>query len=344
MIVRTGACSRALLVAALAAAAGCATTEEPTEPVPPDPRLVPAVRQADDSNEVVPRVVEIRVPVPSPQLRPVLIPATRPPSSSAPVGPAAVAAANDAATVRPAPDDFVNATQYYDYAPGEVYAVVTCPGYLTTLALRPGERLVTAAAGDTSRWTVESVDAGSGPTAQTLLLVKPRRPDLHTNLLVTTDQRVYTLDLSSTAAGGAYHTMVAWNYPFGDVVLLRGQAADAQERARADRAATVAAVPDLTRVNFNYLVLRQRDHSLPPWAPLRAFDDGSKTYVQFPPKVAVTEAPPLFVLGRNGDAQLVNYRVKGDWYVVDRLFDRAELRLGEAPQTVVGIRRADVKD
>ena len=89
-----------------------------------------------------------------------------------------------------------------------------------------------------------------------------------------------------------------------------------------------------------YLVLRQRDHPFPPWAPLRVFDDGQKTYVQFPPKVAVTEAPPLFVLGHNGDAQLVNYRVKGDWYVVDRLFDRAELRLGEAPQTVVGIRSA----
>jgi type IV secretory pathway VirB9-like protein len=40
----------------------------------------------------------------------------------------------------------------------------------------------------------------------------------------------------------------------------------------------------------------------------------------------------------------VNYRVVGDYYVVDRLFDKAELRLGEAPQTVVGIQRADVKD
>ena len=259
MTVRTPARTRALLLAALAAAAGCATTEEPTEPVPPDPRLVPAVRQADDPGEGVPKVVEVRVPVPSPQLRPVLVPATRPPAgprTPATTGPAVVAAATEAATVRPAPDGFLNATHYYDYAPGEVYSVVTCPGYLTTLALRPGERLVTAAAGDTSRWTVQSVDAGSGPTAQTLLLVKPRRPDLHTNLLVTTDQRVYTLDLSSTAAGGAYHTRVAWNYPFGDVVLLRGQAAEAQERARADRAATVAAVPDLTRVNFNYLVLR----------------------------------------------------------------------------------------
>jgi len=50
------------------------------------------------------------------------------------------------------------------------------------------------------------------------------------------------------------------------------------------------------------------------------------------------------VLGRNGDAQLANYRVKGDWYIVDRLFDKAELRIGQAPQTVVGIVRADAQD
>jgi type IV secretion system protein VirB9 len=58
----------------------------------------------------------------------------------------------------------------------------------------------------------------------------------------------------------------------------------------------------------------------------------------------VTEAPPLFVLGKNGDAQLVNYRVKGDWYIVDRLFSKAELRLGQAPQMVIAIVRADSKD
>jgi len=105
----------------------------------------------------------------------------------------------------------------------------------------------------------------------------------------------------------------------------------------------VAGGIDLSNANFNYLILRQIHAATPAWCPLRAFDDGRKTYIQFPPKVAVTEAPPLFVMGRHGDAQLVNYRVKGDWYIVDRLFDKAELRLGEAPQSIIGIARADVK-
>ena len=331
-------CGVVLLAGAIG---GCESSgERPTELVQPDPRLVPARRQVQEADEIVPKLVELKVPVPSPQLRPL---ATSKQSAVPTTGPAAIAAAKAAATTQPTADGFLNATQYYDYAPGVVYTAITSPGFVTTIALRPGEKLLTAAAGDTTRWIVESVESGSGASAQTLLLVKPRKPQLQTNLVVTTDQRVYTLDLTSTDQP-VYHTMIAWNYPFGDVVVLRNQVAAQQEQVQARSRATVAVGLDLSKANFNYLILKQKHCSLPPWAPLRAFDDGHKTYIQFPPKAAVTEAPPLFVMGRHGDAQIVNYRVVGDYYVVDRLFDKAELRLGEAPQTIVGIQRAEAKD
>jgi type IV secretion system protein VirB9 len=318
------------------AVVGCESVETPSVVVMPDRRLAPAMRLTDDSDASMPRVVEVKVPLTSPQLRPLagsgnsVVPTT---------GPAAVAAAKVGATTQPSTDGFLNAIQYYDFAPGVVYTAVTSPGYVTTIALAPGEKLITAAAGDTTRWVVQSVDSGAGASAQTLLLVKPRKAALQTNLVITTDQRVYTLDLSSTDQP-TYHTMIAWNYPYGDVVMVRNQVAQQQAQLQA----TIATGMDLSKANFNYLILRQKHAQTPPWCPLRAFDDGQKTYIQFPPKVAVTEAPPLFVLGRKGDAQLVNYRVKGDWYVVDRLFDKAELRIGEAPQMVIGIQRADAKD
>jgi len=72
------------------------------------------------------------------------------------------------------------------------------------------------------------------------------------------------------------------------------------------------------------------------WAPRRVFDDGAKTYVQMPATVKVSEAPVLFVLDGN-EPTLVNYRVKGDFYIVDRLFDKAQLRVGADKQ--VNIRR-----
>jgi P-type conjugative transfer protein TrbG len=334
MIYRRPMLSFGLLLATLALG-GCEVCETPTVPVMPDPRLRPAALLPDDF-ATVPRIVEVKVPVASPQLRPIGV-GTNAPSPQ--TGDAAVAAANASATTQPTTDGFLNAIQYYDYAPGVVYTGITSPGYVTTIALRPNEKLIIAAAGDTVRWLVDSVQSGSGETAQTLLLVKPRKAGLQTNLLITTDQRIYTLDLTSVDTG-AYHTMIAWNYPFGDVVMIRNQVAAQQAAAQA----TIATGLDLSTANFNYLILRQKHSATPPWCPVRAFDDGQKTYIQFPSKVTVTEAPPLFVMGRNGDAQLVNYRVKGDWYIVDRLFDKAELRLGQAPQTILAIVRADAKD
>jgi type IV secretion system protein VirB9 len=49
----------------------------------------------------------------------------------------------------------------------------------------------------------------------------------------------------------------------------------------------------------------------------------------------------LFVLGERGEAELVNYRMSGRYYVVDRLFARAELRLGADRQSTVRISRDD---
>jgi len=91
----------------------------------------------------------------------------------------------------------------------------------------------------------------------------------------------------------------------------------------------------LDRLNFRYEI----DGDDPHWRPLRAFDDGRKVFIQFPGRLDQGEAPPLFVVGRNGDSQLVNYRVNGSYYIVDRLFAAAELRLGERDQEVVRIIR-----
>jgi len=81
----------------------------------------------------------------------------------------------------------------------------------------------------------------------------------------------------------------------------------------------------------------------PRWQPLRVFDDGLKTYIQFPVNMAATDAPPLFLVGPGGKAELVNYRYLNGYYVVDRLIDVAELRLGEKPQQVVRISRTGSK-
>jgi type IV secretion system protein VirB9 len=64
-----------------------------------------------------------------------------------------------------------------------------------------------------------------------------------------------------------------------------------------------------------------------PWKPIRAFDDGSHVYIQMPAGMKTTEAPALLINAGSG-TQMANYRVAGNYYVVDRLFSDAILVSG----------------
>ena len=241
-----------------------------------------------------------------------------------------VAAANTRSLSRPSAGEYVNATLYYDYEPGRLYTINTSPRFLTAITLRPGEKLISKAAGDTVRWVLGETVEGAGATQQVIVFVKPIRGDLKTNIVLTTDQRTYLLEAVSHD-GDAFTSVVSWNYPQEE---MREQLA-----AQAAAAQTAAAATSVENLNFNYKIEPVHARHGPRWQPLRVFDDGVKTYIQFPPDLGSSEAPPLFLVGPHDQAQLVNYRLLGGYYVVDRLFDIAELRLGEKPQTIVRITR-----
>jgi type IV secretory pathway VirB9-like protein len=60
--------------------------------------------------------------------------------------------------------------------------------------------------------------------------------------------------------------------------------------------------------------------------PLHAFDDGRKVYIEFPRGIAQSEIPALFIISADGKtSELVNYRVRNNYMIVDRLFAAAEL-------------------
>ncbi len=232
----------------------------------------------------------------------------------------ALTSANAEARRRPDPDAFVDATQVYDYAPGALYEVYAAPGYLSTILLEPGEAIVTVAAGDTTRWMVEETTSGDLADPRTMLLVKPTRAGIRTNIVLATDRRTYLIE-AIAVQGSAYSAQTAWRY------------SDEAARRNVEGIGGVA----LEDLNFRYRVETVRGRA-PHWRPVRVFDDGRRTYVEFPLDIATSEAPPLF-LRDSADVALVNYRVAGNRYVIDRLFDVAELRLGGQRQTIVRISR-----
>uniref|UniRef100_B0T9G0 P-type conjugative transfer protein TrbG n=1 Tax=Caulobacter sp. (strain K31) TaxID=366602 RepID=B0T9G0_CAUSK len=251
---------------------------------------------------------------------------------------ATIARANAEARDWPRSAAYVNSALYYDFEPGRLYTIHTSPRFLTTITLKPGEKLIAKAAGDTVRWVLGETQSGAGEAAQVVIFVKPIRPDLRTNIILTTDQRTYLIDAVSNASP-TYTSVLSWNYP-QDLAREAAQQRQRDQALAATRTAvSVADAIPIDQLNFRYRV-EPRKGRAPRWTPIRVFDDGAKTYIEFPADLATSEAPPLFLLGANDQAELVNYRQRGLYYVVDRLIDRAELRLGDKHQAVVRIARA----
>jgi type IV secretion system protein VirB9 len=244
---------------------------------------------------------------------------------------AQVAAANQAALREPSSAGYLGAVQVYPYSEGTLYRLYAAPERVTDIALQPGETVTSVAAGDTVRWTVGDTTSGSGEGKRTHILIKPFSAGLGTNLIITTDRRVYHLELASRPTGAM--AALSWRYPQDELIALRRS----QEEAAAAR--PIASGLAVERLNFNYEISGDK----PAWRPVRAFDDGQQTFIEFAPSIAVGEAPPLFVIGDGGEASLVNYRVAGRYYVVDRLFGAAELRLGGKRQKVVRIEHAGAR-
>ncbi len=249
------------------------------------------------------------------------------PSALAQQPAAGVLTANKAALREPSASGYMNAVQVYPYHEGALYQLYAAPGRVSDIALQSGETLTSVAAGDTARWTVGDTTSGNGDAQRTHILVKPFAQGLSTNLVITTDRRVYHVQLTSTASTAM--TAIRWTYPQDELLAL------ARQREAAAAAMPVSAGVEIDRLDFGYRISGDK----PAWRPLRAFDDGRQTWIEFPADLSAGEAPPLFVRGEKGEAELVNYRVAGRYYVVDRLFGAAELRLGGKKQKIVRIAR-----
>lgn len=228
--------------------------------------------------------------------------------------------ANAAARVEPRREGYYNAIQIFPWSEGALYQVYAAVGQITSIALEPGETLTGAgpiAAGDTARWIIGDTESGSGVTRRIHILVKPTRPDISTNLVMTTDRRTYMIELRAREA--LYMPAVAWAYP----------APPAGQRQ------TVPAAPIIpVEAARNYRYGLTGDS--PPWKPISVFDDGRRVYIVFPRGIVQGEMPPIFVIGSDGESQIVNSRIHQNILIVDRIFGAAELRLGsgDRQQTV----------
>jgi len=207
----------------------------------------------------------------------------------------------------------------------------------TVISLEPGEKFTNISSGDPNRWSYSVAVSGSGAHLQQNVLVKPSLADIGTNMVITTDRRIYNLRLLSSMKTHPTKTVNFW-YP-EEMVQAVNEASIKEAKANEEQVATVPDV-SLNNLNFHYRLSCGWFCSTPSWSPSRVFDDGTHTYIQFSKGLSNRDMPVLFILNGN-DKELVNYRSKPPYFVVDKIFREAVLVMGVGfSQTTVNIKNS----
>ena len=224
------------------------------------------------------------------------------------------------------------------------YPVLMRPFTMVHLEFAPGETLKGYYASDTSasRWTFKPARTKRD------LFVMSKGDNLLNTATIITNLRTYQVTFVS-ASKGSYYKRVNWT---GDAdqdlasagldtfggnsampSMQNGPMAASEWEApgpaarrpapsgRSDHDARPADIVDISKANFDY-----RIDGVAPFKPAMVFDDGKFTWIQLPSDVQ--EIPAIFALGADGTAELVNFTVRRNYFVVQRLFpDGALLKL-----------------
>ena len=215
-------------------------------------------------------------------------------------------------------------TMVFRYAPNQIYKIYCRPGYLTDLAFHQGEKITFVGGGDTSAWAINTTNVAGTPH----LYIKPTVESSITNLIVTTNKRSYQIIVNTS---NWYNPMVTWSYEDEDLQSRIG-ALGAQEASVTD---TMNAT-SLSSLNFNYKIKGNKK-----LAPDMVLDDGTKTVLKYNnglPK----KGPAIFTKeSKRGNVNLVNYRVKDNCYIIDRVLQDAELHFSDDKGDIVSIHRVN---
>jgi type IV secretion system protein VirB9 len=213
------------------------------------------------------------------------------------------------------------------YAEGTVYKVKVPLKAPVMVMLEPGEevnkvihdRMVILPGEGSSPWTI--VESESHTPRRAHVSLQCTQAGLSQGMTILTTRRVYLLDLQSVATSKI--RIVRWTY---DTPVVQ---AKAKPRLLPD--------PQQPQTFYGGYTWGQAQGPLPSWAPRQVLNDQrGKTYIVFPTYLTAASTPLLRLITGNGP-EVVHYRVdpSGTVFILESVFDVAELRLGHGPTTEV---------
>ena len=93
-------------------------------------------------------------------------------------------------------------------------------------------------------------------------------------------------------------------------------------------------------INFSYKIKSKKGNKLPSWAPISVFDDGKKTYIKF--EETSEKLPALFHKKKKDSKKfylLPNYRQKNNLFIIDKIFDVAQLQISNKNEDIIIIEK-----
>ena len=241
------------------------------------------------------------------------------------------------------------------------YLILTKPKAITHLRFAPDEKFLSVFAGDTSQWEITPTKSGAN------IFIKPKFEGVETSMTVVTSKRNYQFVLRSTGDGKKWYQRVSWLYS-SSIVLEEDAQLEVRTPSMPVSGPMAMPLPDPSLANSGIRPI-QAAPTLPGFAPnqgapagvaegvrpeklrftykidgeaafkpTQVFDDGKFTYFKLPQDLQ--DMPALFALLEDEEYALVNYVIKGDYMVAQRLIESAVLVLGKTKVRVDRIKPA----
>lgn len=233
------------------------------------------------------------------------------------------------------------------FAFGQSMPKLTCsPTRACDVEMQPGEKINKVILGDKVNWSWAAAESTEKGQPVLHVVIQPRDNSVETNAIITTDRRTYHIRLYAPKQEGVYLNRVGFYYPDELVESWEARAGVAAAVKAQDAALRVTERPFSPEdMDSDYKISGSAD-----FKPLRVFNTGKQVYIEMPRAVFESgEAPMLLLLDDDGKANVVNYRMrrpqegsanKAYYYMVDKLFTTAELRLGKETVTITWGKKA----
>lgn len=198
------------------------------------------------------------------------------------------------------------------YNPDDVFKFIGYYGYQASIDLAKDEEVISISMGDTTAWQI--VPAGHR------IFIKPIEQDATTNMTLITNKRTYFFELYAEEAQDIRDPDMVFN--------VRFIYPDEEEGEHLRSYTASSAGPDLghpEKYNFNYSISGNEEI-----APIKIFDDGEFTYLQFRDKNA--ELPAIFAVDDELRESMVNYRLdpaNSNMVIVEQVFKKLSIRHGK---------------